>query len=255
VFNTCCRPVQKKLVILQLKQRSFALLASVCVCLSTSVAAANLLTFSASGINPETTDTVSGTAVFCVSGTELTVKLTNTSDPLTTNGNLLMGVLFTPSITDLDLTGIDVLADATIWTSSTTSVAGPADWFSPSNAWTDVFGASPPPAGTVGASGTGFAGTFSAGTINLGGGGPDYGIVSSGTFDAPPPSSPNQFDLVEDSLTLTFTSAMDLTNLSVTNVKLLYGTDGTGIIVPEPTTASLMLVLGMMGVAGLRTVS
>ncbi len=207
------------------------------LCLSPHLATAGVI-FSASGINSESGNAVSGTAEFTISGMNLLVTLTNTSAPLASNGDVLTGVRFVPSITPLTLTKAEVLAASTIWTDKTTSASGPVDW---TNNWTDQPGASPLPAGTVGAAATGYNGTFP----NPTGVGADYGIISAGTYPqgGNGPGNPNKFPLAENSLVLTFSSNVSLDGLSLSSVGLLFGTNGEGTIFAVPEPASWLLIL------------
>src|SRR5262249_6216568 len=111
---------------------------------------------------------------------------------------------------------------------------------------------------------TSFSGAFSAGTISLGTGDVDYGIVSNdppnGTFPAPPGSgtsgsfNASVFPLIQDTLTFTLTGASGVAQSQITNVKFLFGTDGTGIIttpaVPGPSSCALASIggAGLVGV-------
>jgi hypothetical protein len=194
--------------------------------------------YTVSGVNGESGNPVSGTAEFTISGMDLLVTLTNTSAPLGSNGDVLTGVRFVPSITPLTLTKAEVPASESVWTDKTTSVAGPADWTAN---WTDQPGTSPLPAGTVGAAATGYKQTFP----NPGGSGADYGIVSTGTYPqgGGGPGNPNQYPLAEDSLVLTFTSSVSLAGLTISDVGLLFGTSGDGTLFAVPEPASWLLAL------------
>lgn len=215
----------------------FPLLILICISIvsAASPAVAGIL-HTAANTNPESSNTVSGTAEFTVSGMDLLVTLTNTSDPLGTNGDVLTGVRFVPSITSLTLTKAEVLAVEKIWTNKTTSTLGGADWTSH---WTDQPGASPLPAGTLGAAATGFGGTFP----NPSGAGADYGVVSAGTYpqSGGGPGNPNKYPLADDSLVLTFTSNVSLAGLTISDVRLLFGTSGEGILMAVPEPASWLL--------------
>jgi len=211
---------------------------AVVFCLAPSLVSAATI-YTATDTNPESGNMVSGTAEFSVSGTNLFITLTNTSSPLGTNGDVLIGVLFTPSITPLSLSSADVPGSGTFWTDKATSAAGPANW---SANWTDTFGVSPPPAGTVGAAATGFNGMFP----NPTGSGADFGIVSNGTFPqgGNGPGNPNKFSLADNSLVLTFSSGVSLAALEISDVRLLFGTSGEGVLVAsiaEPATWLLAL--------------
>lgn len=194
------------------------------------------MVFPFSGINPESGNTVSGTAEFDISGTDLLVTLTNTSDPLGTNGDVLTGVRFVPSITPLSLTKAEVPGTADYWTDKETSLSGPADW---TNNWTDQPGATPLPAGTIGAAATGYAGMFP----NPTGSGADYGVVSTDTFPqgGNGPGNPNKFPLADNSIVLTFSSDVSLDGLTISDAGLLFGTSGEGNIFTVPEPASWLL--------------
>ena len=219
----------------------FTLVSISIVSANSSPAVAGII-YTASDTNPESSNTVSGTAEFTVSGMDLLVTLTNTSDPLGTNGDVLTGVSFVPSITPLALTKVEVLAAEMIWTDKTTSAAGGADW---TGNWTDLPGASPLPAGTIGAAATGFGGTFP----NPTGAGADYGVVSDGTYPqgGGGPGNPNKFPLADDSIVLTFTSDVSLAGLTLSDVDLLFGTSGEAFIraIPEPTSWLLAATAGL----------
>jgi len=203
--------------------------------------------FTVSGANPESGNSVSGTAKFTVSGMDLLVTLTNTSAPLGSNGDVLTGVRFVPSITPLTLTKAEVLSTGVVWTDKTTSGPGPADW---TNNWTDQPGASPLPAGTVGAAATGFNGTFP----NPTGSGADFGVVSNGTYPqgGGGPGNPNKFPLADNSLVLTFSSNVSLDGLTISDVGLLFGTSGEGAIFAVPEQASWLMASLAFGLMVLR---
>ena len=211
------------------------------LCLLPQLARAGII-FSSSGINSESGNAVSGTAEFTISGMNLLVTLTNTSAPLGSNGDVLTGVRFVPSITPLALTKVEALATETIWTDKSTSGPGPVDW---TNNWTDQPGASPLPAGTVGAAATGYNGTFP----NPTGAGADYGIISTGTYPqgGNGPGNPNKFPLAENSLVLTFSSNASLDGLTLSDVGLLFGTNGSGTIFTVPEPAGWIMVLLAVG--------
>jgi len=150
-------------------------------------------------------------------------------------------------------TGSEIFTDKT-----TSNTSDPVN-----GSWTNVLGATP--ISQYGVATTGFSGAFSAGTITLGTGGVDYGIVSNdppnGTFPAPPGSgtsgsfNASAFPLIQDTLTFTLTGISGVTQSQITNVKFLFGTDGTGIIttVPEPGSFALAGIgLGAAGLVGLR---
>jgi hypothetical protein len=227
--------------------------------------------FTSSGINAETGDTVAGSAVFKISGDTLTITLKNT----TLGGTLLRGDILTGLVWDIN-SATPVLAFPTTsltmgsetFTEKTTSTTS-----EPVNgSWTNVLGATP--ISQYGVATTGFGGAFSSGTITLGTGGVDYGIISNdppnGTFPAPPGSgtsgsfNASAFPLTQDTLTFTLTGISGVSESQISNVKLLFGTEGTGIItttvvtttvVPEPGTFTVIGIgLGAAGLVGLRRV-
>jgi hypothetical protein len=214
--------------------------------------------FLGSGTNSETGDMVSASALFEISGDTLKITLKNT----TLGGTLLRGDILTGLVWDVR-GGTPVLAfPATALTAGsdifsnklTSNTADPVN-----GSWTNVLGATP--ISQYGVSTTGFSGAFSAGTITLGTGGVDYGIVSNGTFPAPPGSgtsgsfNASAFPLIQDTLTFTLTGASGVSQTQITNVKFLFGTDGTGLITTTPEPGSLALAgigLAAAGLVGLR---
>jgi hypothetical protein len=218
--------------------------------LAPSAARATVL-FTGAGTNAETGDSVSGAVSFSVSGNTLTVMLTNTTPGgTTTRGDVLQGVSW-----DVDGTG-PVLGFPTVALTSPGSATADDRIFTdktnanisdPLDGYTNALGATP--IGEYGISSTGFNGAFAAGTIPLGTGGTDYGIVAAGTFPSPPGAGVNGFSgsafpLIQKSLTFTLTGATGLSESSITNVQLLFGTDGTGVIpaavVPEPASLAML---------------
>lgn len=206
--------------------------------------------FSGSGFNPEGATNVAGSAMFTISGNTLTLVLTNTTAPRTTaQGNAMTGVTFDVGNGSavLTLTSTALTSGADFWTSK----------FATNNAaalngsWTNVLGASP--LGAYGVATTGFNGRFNGGSIALGNAAPNYGIVAAGTFDGTNVAfGGSQFPFVQNSMTFTFSGISGFTEAQISNVKLLFGTDGTGIITTIPTPGSLALV-GLAGlVAGRR---
>jgi hypothetical protein len=230
------------------------------VALSVTLAAAPCKAgfFMGSGTNAETGDSVSASALFEISGDTLTITLMNT----TPAGTLLRGDILTGLVWDIS-GGTPVLAFPTtaltagsdIFTDKTTSnTSDPVN-----GSWTNVLGATP--FSQYGVATTGFSGAFSSGTITLGTGGVDYGIVSNGTFPAPPGSgtsgsfNASAFPLIQDTLTFTLTGVSGVTQSQITDVKFLFGTSGAGIIaaVPEPGSFALAGIgLTAAGLVGLR---
>jgi hypothetical protein len=215
-----------------------------------------------SGTNAETGDSVSASALFEISGDTLKITLKNT----TLGGTLLRGDILTGLVWDISgatpvlafpttklTAGSDIFLDKI-----TSNTADPVN-----GSWTNVLGGTP--ISQYGVATTRFGGAFSAGTITLGTGGVDYGIVSNGTFPAPPGSgtsgtfNASAFPLIQDTLTFTLTGISGVSQSQITNVKFLFGTDGTGIItgvptaVPEPGSFTLAGIgLAAAGLVGLR---
>lgn len=231
-----------------MKKSLFAL--SAVAALSASAGAS--VVFSGSGNNPEVGANASGSAEFSISGDILTVVLTNTTAPRTTaQGNALTGVTFdvTGANPALDLASTAMTAGSLLWTSKTASTSSA----NINGSWTDVLGASP--LGEFGAASTGFAGRFNGGSISLGNASPNYGVVAAGTFNGTNGVSfgGSQFPFIQTSLTLTFSGATGMSLASLSNVKILFGTDGTGIVettVPAPGSVALLAMAGV--VAGRR---
>ena len=220
--------------------------------------------FVGSGTNAETGDSVSASALFEISADTLTITLKNT----TLGGTLLRGDILTGLVWDISgatpvlaFPTTALTAGSDIFTDKTTSnTSDPVN-----GSWTNVLGATP--ISQYGVATTSFNGAFSAGTITLGTGGVDYGIVSNdppnGTFPAPPGSgtsgsfNASAFPLIQDTLTFTLTGISGVSQSQITNVKFLFGTDGTGIItataVPEPGSFALASIgLAAAGLVGLR---
>jgi len=97
---------------------------------------------------------------------------------------------------------------------------------------------------------TGFNGLFQGGTITRGNSSPDYGLIADGTSLA---SGFPKFPYIDKSLTFSFSGATGLTESEITDVNLLFGTDGTGRIDPPPAAAPEpgSLTLAGMGIAGI----
>ena len=212
--------------------------------------------FIGSGNNPEVSANASGSAAFTISGSTLTVVLKNTTSPRTTaQGNAMSGVTFDVNTTSptLTLNSTALTVGSAIWTSETSSnTSDPL-----AGSWTTTLGATP--LGEYGVATTGFNNRFNGGSISLGNAGPDYGIVAANTFDGTNVVfGGSQFPFIQDSLTFTFniTNGAGLTEGQIANVKLLFGTDGTGIVpgnpVPEPATLLLAASAFLIGVARFR---
>lgn len=213
-----------------------------------AVTASAAVTFTGSGNNPEANATASGSATFSISGNILTVVLANTTLPRTAaQGNAMTGVTF-----DLDsaspvlgLSSTAMTAGSLLWTSELNSTAVAAL----AGSWTNVLGGSP--LGEYGVATTGFNGRFNGGSISLGNASPNYGIVAPGTFDGTNVVfGGSQFPFIQDSMTFTFTGVSGISESQISNVTLLFGTDGTGVVqTPSPAATSL---IGLAGLVALR---
>ncbi|MBL8887621.1 MAG: PEP-CTERM sorting domain-containing protein [Phycisphaerales bacterium] len=208
------------------------------------------VTFTGSGYNPEGNANASGSAMFTISGNTLSLVLTNTSLLRTAaQGNALTGVAFNinPGAPVLSLTSIDMTGGSNLWTSKTASSGSAAL----SGSWTTVLGSSP--LGEYGISTSGFNGAFNGGSISKGNSAPNYGIVAAGTFTGSSSVSfgGSQYPFVQNSLTFTFTGVSGVAESQIGGVKLLFGTDGTGVIQAVPAPGSLALV-GLGAFAAVR---
>lgn len=223
-----------------MRQHTLALTASA-VGLFIGTSALASVTFSGTGLNPEASANASGSAKFTISGNILTVVLTNTTSPRSTaQGNAMTGVTFdiNPGSPALTLTGTAMSAGSTFWTSKTTS----SNSASLDGSWTSVLGGSP--LGEYGVATTGFNGRFNGGSISMGNAAPNYGIVAAGTFDGTNVAfGGSQFPFIQGSMTFTFSGASGISESQIANVKLLFGTDGTGVIqtsIPSPGSVALL---------------
>jgi len=231
-----------------MKKHAFVLAALAASVGLASTAGASVI-FTGSGFNPEGGVNVAGSAAFTISGNTLTLVLKNTTAPRSTaQGNAMTGVTFdiNPGSPLLSLTSTALTGGANLWTSKTAS----SNSALLGGSWTSVLGASP--LGEYGVSTSGFNGRFNGGSIALGNSAPNYGIVSAGTFNGTNVSfSGSQFPFVQDSMTFTFSGIAGFTEAQISNVKLLFGTDGTGVIQTVPTPGALALA-GLAGVVSVR---
>ncbi|HEY7313481.1 MAG TPA: XDD4 family exosortase-dependent surface protein [Gemmataceae bacterium] len=213
--------------------------------------------FIGAGTNTETKNAVSGEADFSVSGSTLTVVLTNTGSPTPGQGDALTGVTFDISAPGtsptLTLSSIALTSGSTIWTSANkSSTTSPL-----SGSWTADLTSTT--LGNSGVATTGF-GIFKGSSITQGNASPDYGIVAPNTF----PSSSfggSKFPFIQNSLTFTFNiTGSSFTASDINSVDLLFGTSGTGIIhtheVVAPAPPSIVLCgFGCLCLAGFLIVS
>ncbi len=227
--------------------------ASAALAASLVVSANAAVLFNGTGLNPEANTNASGSALFAISGNTLTVTLRNTTLPRTTaQGNALTGVAFdflnASPVPTLTLTSTALGAGAQLWSSKTAFVTSA----NINTSWTNVLGSSP--LANFGAASTGFAGAFNGGSIGLGNASPNYGIVADGTFTGSNSVAfgGSQFPFVQGALVLTFSGVAGLNESQIANVKLMFGTDGTGVITLIPSSGSMALLgLGAL-VAGRR---
>ena len=186
--------------------------------------------WSGSGTNGETAHLVSASATFDVTGSTLTIVLSNT----TAGGTLKRGDVLTGLAFDLDGSSTVTLntisrGGSTIYTSNTATNNAKAL----SGSWTTHLGEEPLHGYDHGIATTGYGGAFSAGGITRGIGGANYGIVAAGTFpNAGASSSFNSsaFPLIQNSLTFTYAISGSLEQDDINSVAFLFGTAGTGTV-------------------------
>lgn len=217
------------------------------------------LIFSGSG-NTENAHPASGTAQFTLSGTTLTILLTNTSGDTSDQGDAMTGVVF--SIAGVQTLSFDMTGPtcgealggtSAIWTDGTTSNTSDALCGS----WTNALAASPPIAAEFGVATTGFNGEFNGGSITLGNASPDYGIVGASTF--PGTIGGSKFPFIQNQLQFTFSvTSGTFAETDISGVGLLFGTDGsahfdtrcvrgcTSEQVPEPSPLTLLVAGGAL---------
>jgi len=222
--------------------------------------AAATIIFVGSG-SSENSAAVSGSAAFTLSGTVLSVLLTNTSGDTAAQGDALTGVVFSidgVQTLTFDMTGPScgqsLPAGSAIWTNGTTSnTTDPL-----CGSWTSVLDGSPPIAAEFGVATTGFNGEFNGGSITLGNASPNYGIVGASTF--PGSIGGSQFPFIQNALLFTFdVTSGAFTEQDITGVSLLFGTDGTADVpagcpddcspgghglLPEPPPLALLALAG-----------
>ena len=198
--------------------------------LAMSVCGANAgasILFTGSGTG-EAGGAVSASAEFDLTGSTLSLLLTNTSGDTAAQGDALTGILF--SINGAQTLSIDLGpapcdmslgSGSAIWTSGTTSnTTDPI-----CESWTDQRDVAPPIAGEFGVATTGFAGNFNGGSIGLGNASPDYGIVGALTF--PGTIGGSQFPLIQNALVFDFTvTSGAFAESDITGVTFLFGTQG-----------------------------
>ncbi|MBI1927244.1 PEP-CTERM sorting domain-containing protein [Candidatus Poribacteria bacterium] len=200
----------------------------------------------------------SGSAVFDVTGSTLTITLTNdTSDTLTAIGQVLS--ILTWDITDAGVTltpGSALIASGSslVGTGATLDTDLSREWAFKSNI----------SAGSLGSFGIGAVGDILFGTDTFGVGdrfdtsgnlfGPDSpdGIdaaIVGPNVDLTADGFPTQGPLVQNKMNFTFTISGTLDAGEITNVQPLFGTDGAPVI-PEPSTI-VLLGIGLLGLVAI----
>lgn len=243
-------------------RKHFASLAAA-LALAWAVPASAIVVWTGTGPSDENGTTVHGEADFALSGNDLSVTLTNTGAATTAQGDTLTGVIF--SIDGDQTLSFDMVGPtcgqtlgpgSEIWTGKTAGSNNTTDPLCGS--WTSQLAASPTFPAEFGVATTGFGGEFNGGSITLGNGGPDYGIVGANTFPTNAFGGA-QFPFIQNSLVFHFVvTSGSFTESDITGVSFLFGTRGTSvitgeclagcipIIVPEPGSLAL---LGIGGIA------
>jgi hypothetical protein len=237
-----------------MKPTNLLIVAAALAIASVAAPAGATIIYSGSGPTENSGHTGSGTAAFTLSGSTLTLLLTNTSGDTAAQGDALTGIVFSiagDQTLTFDMTGpacgMALGGTSAIWTDGTTSNTSDALCGS----WTSVLAASPPIAAEFGVATTGFNGEFNGGSITLGNASPDYGIVGASTF--PGSIDGSKFPFIQNSVLFTFgVSSGSFAETDINGVTLFFGTDGTGDVpatcirgctaqqVPEPSPLALL---------------
>jgi hypothetical protein len=226
-------------------------------------AGANIV-FTGSG-NSENSNAVSAQAEFSLSGSILTLLLTNTTGDTKAQGDALTGLVFSINgnqTLSFDKTGpscdISLPGGSLVWTNGTTSSASSALCGS----WTNVLSDAPPIPAEFGVATTGFGGEFNGSSITRGNSSPNYGIVGDQTF--PGSIGGSRFPFVQNRMQFAFhvtAGAFPVTD--ITHVNFLFGTTGTADVagectrgctleVPEPPLPALLAAGAAMLAFALR---
>jgi MYXO-CTERM domain-containing protein len=203
---------------------------------------------------------VSAQAEFDLTGSLLTLLLTNTSGDTAKQGDALTGIVF--NITGdqtlaFDMTGPtcgqSLGAGSKIWTDGSSSTTD-----SLCGSWTSVLAAVKPIPAEFGVATTGFNGEFNGGSITRGDSSPNYGIVGDLTFPGSIGGSKYPFIQNQAQFAFNVTSGNFLES-DIKGVTFLFGTDGTAGVagkcvrnctfdLPEPPPFAL-LGLGALALA------
>ena len=206
---------------------------------------ANAVIFNFSGNSNASGNPLAASADFTVSGTTLTIVLTNTATGAAMNGaDVLDGVFF-------DIAGSDpVFSNGNVALTSGSSLVLMNNVPTSGNALNDewMFDSPVPILGTeYGVGSTGFPGfnpnndNFSARFWSqkaMAGGNSDYGLVPTAGITVG--SISNVY--VNNSVTFTFTLSSAISESDIQNVLVSYGSGGETQLVPEPATLMAMAV-------------
>jgi hypothetical protein len=231
--------------------------------LAWAMPASAIVVWTGTGTTDENGTTVHAEADFSLSGSDLSVTLTNTGAATTAQGDTLTGVIF--SINGDQTLSFDMVGPvcgqtlgpgSEIWTDKTAGSNNTTDPLCGS--WTSQLASPPKFPAEFGVATTGYGGEFNGGSITLGNASPDYGIVGANTFPRNAFGGA-QFPFIQNSLVFNFAvTSGSFTESDITGVAFLFGTRGTSvitgeclagcipIIVPEPGSLAL---LGIAGVA------
>ena len=207
---------------------------------------------------------VSAQAEFDLTGSLLTLVLTNTSGDTAAQGDALTGIVF-------NITGNQTLAfDKTGPTCGQSLGAGSAIWTgggssnttdSLCGSWTNVLPAVKPIPAEFGVATTGFGGEFNGGSITRGNASPNYGIVGDLTF--PGNIGGSRFPFIQNQVQFAFNvTSGNFLESDIKGVTFLFGTNGTADVagkcvrnctfdLPEPPPFAL-LGLGALALAFTR---